>query len=116
MKKTELTLFICTILFCTPAVSISIDETDSSSVLKIKSSHKQVKPFIETPPGWYSSNNRIKIKYTEAKEIGSFEGGKLYGYVDPSFTDSRWEMVLGKGSTIILKLRQTRKLLKVPMA
>lgn len=101
MKKTETTLFILTILFCSPAFSMDIDEMHSSSVLKIKSSKKYSKPPIETAPGWYSSNNKIKVKYTEAKEIGTFkngkDNGKVYAYIDPSFTNPQWQIAFDKG-------------------
>lgn len=97
MKKTETALFILTILFCSPAFAMDIDEMHSSSVLKIKSSKKQAKPPIETAPGWYSSNNKIKVKYAEAKEIGTFEDGKVYAYIDPYFTNPQWKIAFGKG-------------------
>ena len=97
MKKTDLTLFICAILFCSPAFSMDIEEKNSSSALKIKSSNKQAKSSTKNTLGWYSSNNRIKIKYTETKEIGTFGGCKLYGYIDPSLIDPRWQIAFSKG-------------------
>lgn len=126
MKKNEMTLFALTVLFNTHAFSMDIDEKRASSTVTIKSStkhgtspketlsekyksnskfkytqstSKQANQSNETAPGWYSSNNKIKIKYTEVKEIGDFKGCKLYGYIDPSFTNSQWQTALDKGFT-----------------
>jgi hypothetical protein len=51
--------------------------------------------------GWYTDNNRISIKYSEAKQIGLYEhaglSGKLYVYQAPSFTSPQWQEALNKG-------------------
>ncbi len=99
MKKNKTTLLILTFLYCSPSFALPIEDIHSTSVIKIKSSNKRSKPSTETERGWYSSDNKIKISYTQAKEIGHFAGGKLYGYIDPSFTDSQWQIALAKGFT-----------------
>jgi hypothetical protein len=103
MKKTEMALCILTLLYHTPSFAMDTDETNSGSVPRIKFSKKQVKsskkPSIETPVGWYSANSKIKLGYTQTTEIGDFKGGTLYGYIDPSFADSQWQMALAKGFT-----------------
>jgi hypothetical protein len=48
--------------------------------------------------GWYSNNDRLNIKYSEAKQIKQLEnGGWLYAYIHPKLTAPQWENALGKG-------------------
>lgn len=109
MKKNKITLFLCALLYCSPSFSMNSDENNFQLGFKNKPSKKQVKQPIEDKPGWYSNNNKITIKYTEATEIRFskghklFEGHKLYGYIDPSFSEPQWQMALDKGFTKIGK-------------
>jgi hypothetical protein len=47
--------------------------------------------------GWYSSNSRLNLKYSEATQIQPHGNGFLYAYIDPAFTDRRWENALDRG-------------------
>ena len=47
--------------------------------------------------GWYTDNNRISLKYVEAKQIGKYGNGGLYVYMDPSFMNSQWKDAFDKG-------------------
>jgi hypothetical protein len=47
--------------------------------------------------GWYTDNNRINVKYSEAKQIGKYGNGGLYVYMDPSFTSPQWNDAFDKG-------------------
>lgn len=49
--------------------------------------------------GWYTDNNRINVKYAEAKQIGKYGNGRLYVYMDPSFTNPQWKDAFDKGLT-----------------
>lgn len=97
MKKHTTSILLLTSLFCSPSFSTDLHENDFTSWHKTKSSHKHVTQLMESEPGWYSRDGKIKINYTDAKEIGDFAGGKLYGYIDPSLDDSQWQKALDKG-------------------
>jgi hypothetical protein len=47
--------------------------------------------------GWYTDNNRVNVKYAEAKQIGKYGNGGLYVYIDPSFTSPQWKDAFDKG-------------------
>lgn len=47
--------------------------------------------------GWYADNDRINVKYAEAKQIGKYGNGRLYVYIDPSFPSPQWKDAFDKG-------------------
>lgn len=48
--------------------------------------------------GWYTDNSRVKVKYTEAKQIGTYGDGKLYVYMGASYrNDLQWKGAFDKG-------------------
>lgn len=100
MKKTKTTLLILTLLCQGPAFSIDREEMVKTPITKAKSTKKQKKlpqpRTVENPSGWYSTDQRIKVKYREVQEIGAFQGNRLYGYIDPSLSHRQWEIALGK--------------------